>query len=188
MKVCVVESCSRPAQTRGWCKSHYDAWLRTGNPASYRGDRTRLTLWQKITEIGWTPNEATGCLEWNGYRNELGYGQIRHGGRTGRLYRVHRVAYEHLVGPLSAAEHVIHSCDNAACSEPRHLRKGTALDNMHDMRTKRRGYKDDWTRCPNGHPYPADRPYKCDRNRCRECARARNRKYLARKELSLMSG
>lgn len=170
--------CSRPVSTRGWCKSHYDAWLRTGDPKSYRGDRSSVPLWDKLQEIGWTRNAATGCNEWNGYRNELGYGQFRPG--HGPLVRVHRIVYAQLVGQLAENEQVLHSCDNPSCSEPSHLMKGKAVANMQDMRSKRRGYKDRWTHCPNGHEYPEDAPPKWNKNRCRECARERNRRYEAR--------
>ncbi len=177
---CSVESCTRPSHTRGWCKPHYDAWIRTGDPSSYRGDRSSLSLWERILETGWT-RTMSGCLEWNGYRNGHGYGQIRYGGKKGKLYRVHREAYRNLVGPLTSRDQVLHICDNPACSEPSHLRKGRALENMRDMRAKRRGYKDLWNRCPNGHPYPADRPPGEHNNRCKICAAERNRRYLARR-------
>lgn len=179
---CAVENCSDPAHTRGWCKPHYDAWLRTGDPNTYRGDRSHLSIWDRLLEIGWTRNPATGCKEWNGYRNELGYGQFRPG--RGKLLRVHRVVYEMLIGPLGDHEHVLHKCDNPACSEPSHLTKGAHLENMRDMRAKRRGYKDGWTHCPNGHPYPEDAPPSSTKNRCRECARERNRRYHARKKMT----
>lgn len=175
---CAIIGCSKPVNSLGWCKPHYDAYLRTGDANSYRGDRSHLSVWDKIKEIGWTRNRSTGCNEWNGYRNELGYGQFRP--NRGKLVRVHRVVYETLVGPLSDNEQVMHTCDNPACSEPTHLQKGKAAENMRDMRTKRRGYKDTWTHCPNGHLYPADTTPASTKNRCRECHRIRNRKYYAR--------
>jgi len=178
-KKCAVVGCGLPKNTRGWCKPHYDAFVRTGDPNTYRGDRSSLTLWDRLCEIGWTKDTETGCNEWNGYRNELGYGQFRPS--RGVLIRVHRVAYEHFVGCLSPRDHILHTCDNPACSEPSHLKAGRALDNMHDMRRKRRGYKDNWTHCPRGHLYPTDSPPRSTKNRCRECARERNRKYYARK-------
>ena len=177
---CSIRGCANSSNTRGWCKPHYDAWFRTGDPNNYRGDRSHLSLWDKINEIGWTRNKSTGCNEWNGYRNQLGYGQFREG-NSGKLVRVHRVVYEKLVGPLTDGEHVMHVCDNPACSELKHLRKGRARDNMRDMRKKKRGYKDNWTHCPNGHPYSDDIPPRSTKNRCRECTNERNRRYYARK-------
>lgn len=179
--LCTCAGCERKSNSRGWCKPHYDAFLRTGDPTSYRGDRSHLSDWEKVQEIGWT-RSAAGCLEYNGFRNQLGYGLFR-GSKKSGLVRVHRLAYENLVGPLLPDEEVLHRCDNPSCSEPSHLFKGTQSENVKDMRSKRRGYKDDWTRCPNGHAYPADRPARLYRDRCRDCANERNRRYYARKML-----
>lgn len=177
---CKHSGCQNYANSRGWCKPHYDAWFRTGDAGTYRGDRSHLSAWDKIKEIGWTHSSSSGCREWNGFRNELGYGLYRHG--NGPLLRVHRVAYENLIGPLGQKEFVLHLCDNPACSNPKHLRKGNQLDNMRDMYSKGRAYKQDWTHCPNGHKYPKDAPPSSTKNRCRECAKERNRRYNLRRK------
>lgn len=176
---CSIVTCPNVSDSKGWCKPHYDAWLRTGDPLSYKGDRSHLTLWQRIQEIGFT-RTVSGCLEYNGFRNELGYGQFRLG--RGKLNRVHRIAYANLVGPLTDDEKVCHACDNPPCSEPSHLFKGSQADNMKDCAAKGRNSRANWTACPKGHSYPPDRPKNVDKNRCRECANERNRRYQARKK------
>lgn len=145
----------------------------------YSGDM-KLTTWQKIQKIGWTKTE-NGCLEYNGYRNENGYGQFRD---ANKLLRVHRIAYSELIGSLANDEVVMHLCDNPACSEPTHLKKGTQEENIKDMWSKNRAHKSDLKTCINGHDYPIDRPRAIDKNRCRECAKERNRRYHARKKLA----
>jgi hypothetical protein len=30
-RICAVDGCDRPHEARGWCKSHYQRWLRTGD-------------------------------------------------------------------------------------------------------------------------------------------------------------
>lgn len=136
------------------------------------------TLIQKIQERGFTRTES-GCLEYNGHRNWLGYGQIRH---EGALIRVHRAMFEHYSGTtLSAGQVVRHSCDNPPCAAEGHLASGSQAENIGEMRARGRGYKDDWTHCPNGHPYSVDRPPASTKNRCRECARDRNRRYEERR-------
>jgi len=32
MKVCTIEGCCKPARTRGWCATHYQRWVRNGDP------------------------------------------------------------------------------------------------------------------------------------------------------------
>lgn len=134
MKHCKIESCKNLSQSKGWCKPHYDAWYRKGDPLTYKGDRSHLSLWDKIQEVGFTKNK-NGCLEYKGYRNEHGYGQFRD---NRGLHRVHRVVYKELVGELDTKEEVMHLCDNPACSEITHLRKGTHKENMADMSLKDR--------------------------------------------------
>lgn len=120
----------------------------------------------------------SGCLEFNGYRNKLGYGQVRWGGR---LHRVHRVMYERQHGPIPEGLELRHTCDNPPCAADGHLLLGTHAENMADMMERGRHPKEGWTVCPNNHPYPEDRPARSSKNRCRECTRARQRRYDERK-------
>lgn len=156
-----------PARDKG-----SDGWL--DRPESVAAVRLILTR-------GWTDTED-GCREFDGYRNQHGYGQVRPGGRQGGLVRVHRLMYEVLVAPVPDGLVVRHACDNPPCFAPDHLLLGTQLDNARDRTERGRHGKDGWTACPNGHTYPPDRPAKIDKNRCRDCARERNRRYQARKK------
>lgn len=178
MADCRFSDCVRAISTMGWCKPHYDAWLRSGDPSSYRGDMKHLSVWERVQEIGWTET-AAGCLEYNGYRNELGYGQFRH---NGKLHRTHRLAYANLIGELKDDEKVRHKCDNPPCCNPDHLLKGSQADNVRDMVSRGRHAKANLTVCPNGHVYPPDRPTNFNKNRCRVCANDRNRRYEMRRE------
>jgi hypothetical protein len=54
------------------------------------------------------------------------------------MRQAHRVAWELLNGPLRPGEVVLHTCDNAQCVNPNHLRKGTQHDNVRDMFRKGR--------------------------------------------------
>lgn len=139
--------------------------------------------WQKIRKVGWTRNKG-GCLEYNGFRNEHGYGQFRPG-KYSKLVRVHRAAYFHLVGPITKDDVIMHICDNPACSEPTHLKKATQSENVKDMWAKGRANKSNMTECPNGHTYPPDRPKHVSKNRCRICANERSRHYRQRKKEAL---
>jgi hypothetical protein len=75
------------------------------------------------------------CHPWRG-RLHNGYGNIEVNGRT---HAVSRVVYALMVGDVPAELDVLHSCDNRACGNHRHLFLGTQRDNMQDMIGKGRG-------------------------------------------------
>jgi len=54
------------------------------------------------------------------------------------LQPVHRLAYMVWNGVLTNKDHVLHSCDNTCCINPRHLSRGTHQENMADRNTKGR--------------------------------------------------
>ena len=74
-------------------------------------------------------NPLNGCWEWQGGKNNVGYGFVRDGKR---MRTAHRVSYELHVGPITNNLHVLHNCDNKKCINPNHLRLGTHSDNMTD--------------------------------------------------------
>lgn len=81
-------------------------------------------------------DQNTDCWEWQGGKNNIGYGLIRDGDRM-RL--THRVSYEeHNQKLIPKYMCVCHSCDNRSCVNPKHLWVGTMYDNMHDMIKKGR--------------------------------------------------
>ncbi len=70
----------------------------------------------------------------------LGWGQfyprimanLAGGGGPQKTYLAHRLAYEFANGSIPPGLYVLHSCDNRRCVNPKHLRLGTAKDNIHD--------------------------------------------------------
>lgn len=39
-KMCQIDGCCKPRRARGWCVSHYERWLRWGNPTASRSIST----------------------------------------------------------------------------------------------------------------------------------------------------
>lgn len=73
------------------------------------------------------------CREWRGAKNSHGYGVLRHNGA------VHRAALEWKLGrAIGAGLLALHTCDNRACFNPRHLYEGTNKDNNADMVSRSR--------------------------------------------------
>jgi HNH endonuclease len=93
-----------------------------------------------------TIDPASDCWIWGGYTKPTGYGQTYD---QGSYKLVHRIAYEHWVGPIGELC-VLHRCDNPPCFNPEHLFLGTQADNVADMEAKGRSVQprgdDHWTR------------------------------------------
>ena len=85
-------------------------------------------------------NEVTDCCEWQGGKNNVGYGMMRMGNK---MRTTHRVSYEeHTQTNIPKNICVMHSCDNPCCVNPSHLSLGTHKDNSQDMVKKHRGSYD----------------------------------------------
>lgn len=77
------------------------------------------------------------CIEWTGRRMKRpdgtpSYGYVRAvQGGVSKTFLVHRLAYWLNVAD-PGKDHVLHSCDNVICINPKHLRAGTHKENMQD--------------------------------------------------------
>lgn len=91
-------------------------------------------FWAKINCAG--PHQlhmSTCCWEWQGAKNNDGYGRFR----LGRKHeRAHAVLLAWVIG--HNPKYVMHRCDNPACVRPSHLQEGTHGLNMRDAYKKQR--------------------------------------------------
>lgn len=146
-------------------------------------------------------DEQSGCWIWKGgvTGGKSAYGVAKY---RGALYRVHRLAYEHFVGPIPPGlvlDHLCHTadrecpggreCKHTRCANPEHLEPVTQAENVrrsHRDHPERYGkYQRSRTHCPAGHPYEGDNLYVSPGNGkrfCRECGRESSRKQAEKRK------
>jgi len=116
-----------------------------------------------------TTRTKTGCLERSGAAIR-GYPVVK---LAGKQHRASRLAYETWVGPISEGLTIDHLCRNTRCIEPTHLE---AVTNAENARRGRAAGKP--THCPSGHAYAEHGYENGGRTHCRECRRARHRRWV----------
>lgn len=165
---------------REYAKAHY-ARKKNGNVAQKAGRpaNTAEVLWSKVDKKG-----EDECWNWLGYKNEDGYGRVQ---INDWQYYAHRVIYN-LVFPnvidirapklTDEKGFLLHTCDNPACCNPKHLWVGTHKDNMADKVRKNRQKK-----------FPTDTGPRCKltMNQARE-ARQLRKEGVSTRELAVRFG
>lgn len=89
--------------------------------------------WSRITK-----GKEDECWEWpkiNRVPKDVGYGQIRIGGK---IWKAHRLIWTSIYGEIEKGLELCHHCDNPPCCNPSHLFLGTCLDNQRDSAKKGR--------------------------------------------------
>jgi hypothetical protein len=98
------------------------------NPA---GDPVQR-FWDKVVKA----DDPDDCWGWLAARHEkVWYGVFTVARKTAHA---HRFSYELHNGPIPKGKHVLHKCDNPACSNPRHLFLGDQISNNKDRDRKGR--------------------------------------------------
>jgi hypothetical protein len=94
----------------------------------YLGDSQLSLLDRLLSKI--IIDEITDCWEFQGGKNNIGYGMIRD---QKKMRTVHRISYEEHKGKIPVGLLVLHTCHNRKCCNPDHLKLGTHKDNTNDM-------------------------------------------------------
>lgn len=119
----------------------------------------------------------SGCWIWTG-ESWHGYGRLW---VNGRRCRVHRFAYELIVGPIPSGLEPDHLCRNTLCANPGHMalvshRTNVLRGNSPAARLARRSV------CDKGHPFDSTRSD--GGRRCLTCRREQDRRRRQREEVS----
>lgn len=177
---CSIDNCGRAACIRGLCGTHYKRWSKYGTPtpahlsATIRPRRLSVETLREFIDVG-------DCWTWKQNFDSDGYGRVQ---RNGRGTRAHRAVFELLVGPIPEGLQLDHLCRNRPCVNPDHLEPVTCKENLRRSRLTQATLNASKTYCVNGHPFSEANTYvKPNGHRlCRECQRAANRAWIARRQ------
>lgn len=125
---CSVDGCGLRATRKGFCRTHYVRWMKTGDPLN-RGQQLRHgTTEERLAAYIDRSGGPDACWPWTRGKTSSGYGSMRN--KEGGTQIAHRVVMEQVHGPIDRALDVMHLCNNPPCCNPAHLSIGTRIENQ----------------------------------------------------------
>lgn len=126
--------------------------------------------------VGRITRTPSGCWEWTGATNGVGYGMVF---VRGQRYYTHRLLYSRCVAPIPTGLVIDHLCRNTLCCNPEHLEPVTHRENI--MRSPLMGAK---THCKWGHVFTPENTAitGAGARQCKACVRRRNHEGWERRQ------
>lgn len=138
-KQCEAEGCDKEVYSNGgrwnarpfalsarYCRRHL-RWLEqygTLEPPKMAQGSLEFRFWKHVQK-----REDDECWEWEADTSRAGYGSLWNS-ESNKNISAHRFSYELHNGSIEAGRHVLHTCDNKRCVNPKHLRLGSCKQNV----------------------------------------------------------
>lgn len=128
-RLCKLEDCSLPHNSKGFCKPHYSRWRRHGDPRKGRSmNGAGLNFLKNIINT-----KSKNCIIWPFGMISTGYGLVRDNGASLTAHRLSLILSKgQPPKDRSFACHKPVICHNRACVNPNHLYWGSGKDNNSD--------------------------------------------------------
>ncbi len=127
VRVCSIPECDRPHVARGYCRSHYSRWEKTGDVKADVPIKTESKCFAFLK--GLRGSEERDCIFWPFGCAKNGYAMISYQGRNTTASRICCEIYHGQ--PPTPQHQAAHSCGNGhlGCVNPNHLRWATPKEN-----------------------------------------------------------
>jgi len=127
-KKCKIRGCNRMDHMHGWCRAHYERWLKHGDPeAGYNSRGVRLQFVREAIN-----SNTDECIIFPFVSPSQRYGLVK---LRGKQRLAHRVVCRTVHGPAPTPEHEVghrKCCTSSLCINPRHIRWVTHSRNNYE--------------------------------------------------------